>query len=77
MGLVIDSAVLAQSMADGFDSIIPLAAYEVVLAADGSSLQWIERTSAGEKRHDTEPETGWLRRTGVGVMSLLPIDWLL
>jgi putative cardiolipin synthase len=77
MGLVIDSAVLAQSMADGFDSIIPLAAYEVVLAADGSSLQWIERTSAGEKRHDTEPETGRLRRTGVGVMSLLPIDWLL
>jgi cardiolipin synthase C len=47
MGLVIDSPVLAQALADGFDTVVPLSAYVVVLAPDGSSLQWIERTAAG------------------------------
>jgi putative cardiolipin synthase len=77
LGLVIDSPVLAQAMADAFDRTVPRAAYEVVLAPDGRSLQWIERSAAGEKRYDTEPDTSWLRRSGVGVMSVLPIDWLL
>jgi putative cardiolipin synthase len=76
MGLVIDSPTLAQAMAEGFDKTVPLAAYEVVLTPDGS-LQWIERTSAGEKRYDTEPGTSFLKRLGVGTMSILPIDWLL
>ena len=77
LGLAIDSPALAVAMADAFDRTVPRAAYEVVLAPDGRSLQWIERTAAGEKRYDTEPEANWLRRTGVGVMSLLPIEWLL
>ena len=77
MGLVLDSPALAQAMADGFDTGVPLAAYEVVLAPDGRSLQWIERTAAGEKRYDTEPGTSFLKRLGVGTMSILPIDWLL
>jgi putative cardiolipin synthase len=77
MGLVIDSPALAQAMAEGFDSGVPLAAYEVVLAPDGHSLQWIERTAAGEKRYDTEPGTSFLKRLGVGTMAILPIDWLL
>ena len=50
MGLVIDSPVLARGLAEGFDTDVPLAAYEVRLAPDGRSLQWIERTAAGEKR---------------------------
>jgi putative cardiolipin synthase len=76
MGLVIDSPALAQAMADGFDTGVPLAAYEVVLTPDGS-LQWIERTAGGEKRYDTEPGTSFLKRLGVGTLSILPIDWLL
>jgi putative cardiolipin synthase len=76
MGLVVDSPGLAQQMADGFDRTVPLAAYEVVLTTDGS-LQWIERTAAGEKRYDTEPGTSFLKRLGVGTMAILPIDWLL
>ena len=56
---------------------MPLAAYEVVLSADGNGLQWIERSTAGEKRYDSEPQTNWLKRTGVSVLSVLPIDWLL
>jgi putative cardiolipin synthase len=77
MGLVIDSPTLAQTLADSFDRTVPLAAYEVVLAPDGTRLQWIERSAAGEKRYDTEPGTSLLKRTGVGVLSLLPIEWLL
>lgn len=77
MGLVIDSPALAKALADGFDTIVPLAAYEVVLAPDGSSLLWIERSAAAEKRYHTEPGTSFLKRLGVGTMSLLPIDWLL
>jgi putative cardiolipin synthase len=77
MGLVIDSPALAQGLAELFDTGVPRAAYEVRLAPDGRGLEWIERTASGETRHDTEPGTTWFRRAGVGVMSILPIDWLL
>jgi len=76
MGLVIRSPVLAQRIVATFDTEVPLLAYEVHLADDGS-LYWIERTSSGEKRYDSEPGVGPLKRLGVGVLSLLPIDWLL
>jgi putative cardiolipin synthase len=74
MGLVIDSPTLAQGLAERFDTEIPRAAYEVRLAADGRSLEWIERTAAGERRYDVEPETGGLRRFAIEVMSILPIE---
>ena len=77
MGLVIDSPVLARGLGEIFDNDVPLAAYEVRLAPDGQSLQWIERTATGEKVYDTEPETSLMRRLGVGILSGLPIDWLL
>jgi len=77
MGMIIDSPSLAQKMTESFDATIPRAAYEVRLTENGRDLQWIERTPSGEKRHDTEPDTGLLRRAGVGFMSILPIEWLL
>ena len=52
-------------------------AYEVRLAPDGRTLEWIERTASGEKRYDTEPGTSWFLRRGVDLLSILPIDWLL
>jgi hypothetical protein len=52
-------------------------ACEVKLGADGRSLEWIERTTQGEVRYDTEPGTSWLQRMGVEMMSILPIEWLL
>jgi putative cardiolipin synthase len=77
LGLLIDSGSLARSLAAAFDSTIPQVAWEVRLTADGTSLEWIERGPAGEKRHATEPGTSALRRLGVDVMSILPIEWLL
>lgn len=77
MGLVIDSPTLAAGVGRMFDEVAPLGAYEVRLKPDGVSLEWIERTPQGEVRHDTEPATSAMRRLGVGLMSVLPIEWLL
>ena len=77
MGLVIESATLAQRLAGFFDTEAPMLAYEVRLAPDGGGIYWIERTAAGEKRYDTEPETRWSTRMGVELLSILPIEWLL
>ncbi len=77
MGLVIDSPVLARGLAEAFDTTVRWVAYEVRLTPDGLSLQWIERTAAGETVHDTEPGTSLMLRMGVGVLSVLPIEWLL
>ena len=77
MGLVIDSPTLAQWLAGIFDTVVPRAAYEVRLAPDGRSLEWIERTASGEKRYDVDPDTSWVLRTKVDMLSILPIEWLL
>ena len=77
MGLVIESPALAQRLAALFDTDVPMLAYEVRLAPDGRTLEWIERTASGEQRYDTEPGTSWFLRRGVDLLSILPIDWLL
>jgi putative cardiolipin synthase len=77
MGLVISSPMFAQGLARFFDVEVPMLAYEVRLAPDGSNLEWIERTASGEKLYDTEPETSWSTRMGVEMLSILPIEWLL
>jgi putative cardiolipin synthase len=77
MGILIDSPTLAGRLADGFDDVVPKAAYEVRFAPGGEELEWVERTPAGDKVYATEPETGALRRGWVGFLTLLPIDWLL
>ena len=77
LGMVIDSPALARRLAGAFDSLVPQVAYRVRLMPDGRSLEWIERTASGEIRYDSEPNTRWLTRVGVGFMSILPIDSLL
>jgi putative cardiolipin synthase len=77
MGLVIESPALASRLAHAFDEAIPAHAYQVELGADGRGLVWIERTAGGQIRHDSEPGVGALRRLGVELMSVLPIEWLL
>ncbi len=78
MGLVIDSPVFARQLDTFFDEEVPDLAYEVRLAPQGEGLVWIERTASGEQKlHDVDPETDWAKRFRVGLMSDLPIDWLL
>ena len=77
MGLVLGNPVLAQGLTRFFDVEVPMLAYEVRLTADGKSVEWIERSAGGEKRYDTDPETGWSTRMGVELLTILPIEWLL
>ena len=77
MGVLIDSPELGEGISGALDARAPLDAYEVVLGADGESLEWVEQTPQGEVRHTSEPGAGFLRRLGVGIMSLLPIEGML
>jgi cardiolipin synthase C len=74
---VIDSPTLAQRLTEAFDTTVPAVAYEARLGPDGRSLEWIERTAAGETRYDTEPGTTWFQRRSVDVLSIFPVDWML
>jgi putative cardiolipin synthase len=76
MGLLIDSPALGERLAETLDQRAPLAAYEVRLAA-GGGLEWVERSTAGETRLGSEPDTGPLRRAWIRFLSLMPIEWLL
>ena len=77
LGFVIENPALAGEVARAFDSRIPANAYELRLDEAGL-LYWLEPRADGTVvRHDSEPGTGFWRRFGVGVLSLLPIEWLL
>ena len=77
MGFVIESARLAGAVSTWLDHSMEGAAYEVILARNGHGLEWVERTSEGEVFYSTEPKTSFWKRFGVGLMALLPIEWLL
>lgn len=76
LGFVIDSPTLAQSIAAAFDDRIPAYAYEVRLSEKGQ-LYWLEQQGTRHVRHDSEPNTGFWKNSGVFLLSLLPIEWLL
>jgi putative cardiolipin synthase len=73
MGVVLESPALAVRLSEALDARARSDAYEVRLSPDGRGLEWID----GDVRHTSEPGVGWLRRTWVGFLSILPIEWLL
>ena len=77
LGLVVADSTLASGLTRFFDVEVPALAYEIRLNGNGTDLVWIERTAAGEKRYDVEPESTWAARTAVEMLSILPIDWML
>src|SRR5690606_34169463 len=76
LGLLIDSSHLAGQIDDMFKSGIARTAYEVRLT-DDNQLYWLEQVDGQAVRHTREPHTSVWQRLGVGVLALLPIDWLL
>jgi putative cardiolipin synthase len=76
MGLVIESPELAAQIAAAFADEIPGRSYRVSLSKQGR-LQWSEQREEGTAVFKTEPGATWLKRLGVRLMALLPIDWLL
>jgi len=59
-----------------FSERVSEVSYEVRLSEAGD-LYWIERRDGEQIRHDTEPETGILKRGFVRFLSILPIEGLL
>ena len=76
MGVVIESARLAQRIDDVFRDRVPIDSYEVRLS-DGWGLSWIERREGSLIRHEREPGTRLWQRAWVRFLSVLPIEWLL
>lgn len=80
MGLLIHSPRLAAQMDDALDRVLPALAYQVVLpeGEGAKGLRWLSQDAQGQPVIDTvEPGTSWWQRAGVGLMSLLPIEWML
>jgi len=76
MGFVIESPAMAETLADTLNRELPALAYRVRLDPAGR-MQWVERTAAGEVVHDSEPGASLFRRIALGVLSVLPIEWML
>lgn len=76
LGFVIESPVLASRVQDAFETVIPQQAYEVRLS-DDAKMVWLERRGDGVIRHEEEPGTTRFQRTGIAILSNLPIEWLL
>ena len=78
LGVVLDSPLGAGELAELFDRELRALAYEVRLAPQGEGLVWVEHDASGaEIRYDVDPQTDWGLRFKVGLLSGLPIDWLL
>jgi putative cardiolipin synthase len=77
MGVVIESPALAGRLSSAFESSVPTNAYALRIAGDGHCPEWVERTPAGERVYDVDPDTTAGRRGLIDVLSILPIEWLL
>lgn len=76
LGLIIDSPELAAQLGRLFDERVPQEAYQIGLDGKGD-LYWLERRGDQEIRHYSEPGGGFFQRLGLGLLSWLPIEWLL
>ncbi|MFS0849279.1 phospholipase D family protein [Novosphingobium panipatense] len=75
LGFVIFSPRLARQVAEAFETIIPAAAYEVVL--EGEELRWLAGPPGSEAPLAREPGMSLFDRLMIGLASRLPIGWLL
>lgn len=73
MGVVVESANLASTMAQSIIGSLSESAYRLYLGRSGG-LRWSYRDGQDEHVMKTEPETGFLRRMSTRLMSLLPIE---
>jgi cardiolipin synthase C len=76
LGFIIDSPAMARAVAEAFDREVPATAYAVRLDERGD-LVWIERRDGQEIRHTREPGSSLGQRAWIGLLSVLPIEWLL
>ncbi len=73
MGVLIESTVLAGQVRRQFQrSVSPELSYRVEL--EGNSIVWYDRVGEKDRRSTTEPDASRLRRLGVSLLRLLPIE---
>ena len=77
LGLVLHSPVLARRLVQGMDTFLPDHAYEVRHVAGDACVEWVDHTAAGEVRTEEEPNTSAWNRLWLGVLMMLPLDWML
>jgi cardiolipin synthase C len=74
MGVLVDSAELAGQLRRQWDLITsPELSYRVVLEPDGE-LVWYDRAGGRERRSQHEPDASTMRRLGVTLLRMVPID---
>ena len=74
MGVLVDSPELAEQLRQQWDLITsPELSYRVVLEPDGE-LVWHDRVRGKERRSQHEPDASFLRRVGVTLLRMVPID---
>lgn len=74
MGVLVESPELAAQLRAQWDLITsPELSYRVVLEPDGE-LVWLDRVAGRERRSQHEPDASAMRRIGVTLLRLVPID---
>ena len=78
LGLAVRSAELARRIRATYEAGAALGVYEVVLAPDGRSIEWIGRRADGTvERLDSPPGLGWLEKLRLMLLSPLVTEDLL
>jgi putative cardiolipin synthase len=75
MGVLFDCPLLAKRLPVETERKLSRDAYHVQL--DGNRLIWVTREGDKEVRYYSEPHTDLMKRIEAGVISWLPIEWLL
>ncbi|MCE3284655.1 MAG: cardiolipin synthase [Steroidobacteraceae bacterium] len=74
MGVLVDSPELAAQLREQWDLITsPELSYRVVIEPDGE-LVWYDRAGGRDRRSQHEPDASAMRRLGVTLLRLVPID---
>ncbi len=76
MGIFLESESLAGEVAKVFDMMTELQSFHPKIDAN-EKLIWTDPAGDSSKIYTVEPRTGFLARLYVGIIALLPIEWLL
>ena len=77
IGVVINSAEIAEGMGRWFDAHIEQVAFRLELTKDArgrESIRWHGRIDGETQFFDVDPYTGFWKRFGIAIMGLLPIE---
>jgi len=78
IGIMVDSHELAEQTIELFNKSSSLdSSYQLCLDESKNSLRWLTREMGDEKYYSSEPKASLMRRLGVLIMGLLPIESLL